>query len=60
MAYSLHALITDHTDDIDNVERLGAYILGMKVPLLLDIRLPLNPADWCKHPDIASGAVRFG
>ncbi len=60
MAYSLHALITDHTDDIDNVDRLAAYIVGMKVPLLLDMRLPLNPADWWKHPDIASGSVRFG
>ena len=58
LGYALDSILTDHPDDMYDVERLHRFTVRMNIARVVDARLPLNPDDWWMHPDVASGVVR--
>lgn len=58
MAFTLHCLATSRTDELLSVARMRQLLDNLLLDPLVDIALPLDRAEWYKHPEIASGAVR--
>ena len=58
LGYALDALLTNCQDNIDDIEGVRAFTVGMGIAPHVNEAMPLDPAEWRAHPAVASGVVR--